>query len=175
MVVQASKSHPVKEQRGKYRRERHGTLRVKLQGKKRTVLEERSVHEPAEKNYLMLITGLLGWLCVPSLRRPGVEFLDGRVAEYLEDKFFEGEARSFGTSLMAALKWQQPQLFTGTWWPRTQLALKGFRKLAPVFSRLPIPMLVVVGLTSALLSMGEFYVGLGVLLAFHLYLRPGEL
>ena len=95
----------------------------------------------------------------------------------LDELYFEGELAATGNTLMAALRWLRPEFGREgpLKLPQDALALKGFTKTSPPHSRLPIPMVVMTGMSMLMCHLGERAAALSCLLASHLYLRPLEL
>eukprot|EP00973_Karenia_brevis_P034303 4731766-Karenia_brevis.AAC.1 len=59
--------------------------------------------------------------------------------------------------------------------PRTERALKGWRKTTPTFQRLPMPWVGAAALIGWCLHAKEYVVATMIALGFAAYLRPGEL
>eukprot|EP00973_Karenia_brevis_P074648 10372947-Karenia_brevis.AAC.1 len=79
--------------------------------------------------------------------------------------------------MLAAVAWGFPRRnfqLTSTL-PRSRRALKGFLKLGPNHSRLPLPYPVVCGLAMQILAMGHQIPALLIMIGFHMYLRPREM
>ncbi|CAK0845105.1 unnamed protein product [Prorocentrum cordatum] len=100
--------------------------------------------------------------------------LDKSLAKHLDYLYFEGESAAAGQLLVAAAKWRCPTFGRcgDEPLPLASQALRGFGKMPPPRSRLPIPAVVVAGLAMVAVSRCEPFASLGALLAFHLYLGP---
>lgn len=171
-----ARNHPQKEERKRRRQALYAGESEQLKKKGRSVLEERSVQDPARKNYMVVLAFFAMYLRGVTLEKATPSEVDSAAVEYMEESFLDGEPASCGSTLMAALGWARPA-FQGVGrqlLPRSSVALKGFRKLSPAHSRLPLPLVVAAGLAMQLAAMGELSLALGTMLAFHLYLRPGE-
>ena len=101
---------------------------------------------------------------------------DRTLADFLCDKYFDGEHSSFGSYTVAALEWQYPQIgrFGDVKLPLSRQSLKGWRKLAPSMTRLPMadPLASTIAIR---LSCRSRAMGLALCVMRCTYFRPGEL
>lgn len=107
------------------------------------------------------------------------EKLDGLIAHYLEDLFFGAESPARGSFAVAALQYAVPEV-KSTPRPRVNAALKGYRRLVPARSRLPLPEIVLSWITAEMIrldggSRASRRKGLCLQLGYRCYLRPGEM
>ena len=90
----------------------------------------------------------------------------------LLDMFLEGNPQATGQKVLAAVEFafieQKRHL------ARAKRALKGWQKLMPAPSRLPLPKPVAYGIANLLMAKGLRDMGLKVLMDFDMYLRPSE-
>ena len=100
------------------------------------------------------------------------ENTDMWLADYMDVMFAEGRGAHDGEKTLAAVEFATIA-FKGKLF-RSRRALRGWRKLRPALSRLPLPRLLMMGIAMELLAMGQAAMALMVLVAFFLYLRPGE-
>lgn len=100
--------------------------------------------------------------------------LDSLVHEYLEEKYRDGEDLSVASYITAAVMFHVPRCKAMQGLPKSQQALKGWRRLCPPRSRMPVPYEVVCLIAQHAVRMKKLEIGLVLLFIFQLYLRPGE-
>ena len=157
------------ERGAKRRREAVQTERV-------SVLETASVRPGTRKYYLEY------WREFQSCARRGnhplstVAEVDAALALALEETFFEGENVGIGQKMFAATLFFDHRCSkeAGGFMPLSRRSLRGWKRLAPTHSRLPLPYEVVAFFINYLLLLGLHEVALAVPLSVELYLRPGE-
>lgn len=108
-----------------------------------------------------------------TIRTP-LPLLDRRLTDYLEHLYLQGEDLSRANYITAAAIYQVPGLKGLASLPMTQQSMKGWRRLCPPRSRMPIPYEVTCLLALTACQQGLFEVALAMLLIFALYLRPNE-
>ena len=141
-------------------------------------LRESSVRPATAAEYLMIYEAYL----LPVLGPPGLrlevtaEAVDDMLAETMEELFYEGMAPPERQKLKAALLFVHPVLKAGgpRCLPKSVQALKGWRKLDPPRSRLPLCLEALALILDRLLVNGFFEEVLVTALAVHAYLRPSE-
>ena len=111
---------------------------------------------------------------------PPVDFvaLEKLILMYFDEAFLCGHPLATGTKMLAAIGHRWPDLRRSAnrcLLGRARRALQGWSKLCPPETWLPLPWPAVAGIACALVSMGEFGMALGVIVATDAYLRPGEL
>ena len=100
------------------------------------------------------------------------EFLDSVRADYCVDLFLAGQSASTGEKTVAAV-----EFFMLGWkgkLVKSKRSLKGWRRLCPPSSRLPLPRLVSDAIAVILKSKGEHAMAVKVAADFDMYLRPSE-
>ena len=102
---------------------------------------------------------------------PDIE-VDLFLADYMDKLFEEGRPAHEGEKTLAAVDFHSLSLKGKM--VRSRRALKGWRKIRPSTSRLPLPKLVLMGIAMDMVARNLKCMALMALMAFHLYLRPGE-
>lgn len=96
------------------------------------------------------------------------------LTEHLEEIYYEGDDVSSAQYLIAAVLHYNPFLRSPQLLPRVRQSLKGWRKICPPRSRLPIPWEVTCLLVTQAIHEGCLDLALHMLVMFSLYLRPSE-
>lgn len=140
---------------------------------KLTRLETKSVSVESRNQYQWYLDKFKAF-CVENGESwpPAKGQVDLILADYMDFLYASGKSSHEGEKLLAALEFRYVQFKNMT--PRSKRALKGWRKAAPPSSRLPLPRLLMVGMTMQMLAEGLTDMALLMLVAFDLYLRPGE-
>eukprot|EP00438_Fugacium_kawagutii_P029326 Skav216048 [mRNA] locus=scaffold2930:320754:324087:+ [translate_table: standard] len=100
--------------------------------------------------------------------------LDELVVEFLEMKYHDGEDLSSASYVAASVMFHVPRCKSMHGLGKTAQAMKGWRKLAPPRSRMPLPFEVVCLLAQTAVNKGMQEMGLLLVFMYLLYLRPGE-
>lgn len=108
------------------------------------------------------------------LRLKNPEHLDLALESYLNHVYHQGEDLAVGNYVVAAVGFFNPTMRGKDHLPKTMQCLKGWRKLCPPRSRMPLPFEVVALLAVTAANEEKFEVGLVLLLTFFLYMRPSE-
>ena len=108
------------------------------------------------------------------LRLKDPEHLDLALESYLNHVYHQGEDLAVGNYVVAAVGFFNPTMRGKDHLPKTMQCLKGWRKLCPPRSRMPLPFEVVALLAVTAANEEKFEVGLVLLLTFFLYMRPSE-
>ena len=138
-----------------------------------TVLEAASIQPRTRNRYQEIFRDFLVWSNARALTSE--DLVDEAIAEWLDELFLDGEDLSAGSWAYAAVTFFTGlNKASGALMPRCRRALRGFRKLAPPRSRLPMPYMVMAMIVMELLARQRVQSALVVLLIFELYLRPGE-
>ncbi|CAJ1409470.1 unnamed protein product [Effrenium voratum] len=141
-----------------------------------TVLQESSVSKKCFQRYQFwweqisqLVTNRSGGL------KPA-KVVDKVLATYLEEMYHNGEDVSSAQYVVAALCFFRPSLRTPGMvsLPKIKQSLRGWGKLSPPRSRLPVPWEVTCLLVEYAMKSNHVMIGLHILLMFTLYLRPSE-
>jgi len=101
--------------------------------------------------------------------------VDQALVQFFHEEFLDGGESSDAWKLMAALAFSRPDLGTRQGrLPRAARAAKGWSRLAPARSRLPLPWPVVCLIVEAMCNRGLLVYAWLTALTFALYLRPRE-
>ena len=149
---------------------------VVVQQKGRTVLEEASVSKECLTRYTQ------HWdLIKPKIhdrrgKLKSMKMVDNALAKHLADMYRDGEDISSARYAIASAQHFVPSLRSkqNVNLPRVKQSLKGWNKLSPPRSRLPVPWEVACMLAMESFRLGVHHFGLHILLMFCLYLRPTE-
>ena len=95
---------------------------------------------------------------------------------YLDRAFFHGHPAAFGEKLLASIMFLAPRFAQpkGAAFPRAWRAIRGWKKVMPPVTRLPLPWLCLMAVFQKWLP-HKWAETVAALLAFHCYLRPFEL
>ena len=140
------------------------------------ILEVESVQNATRRSYWNLLERFLDFAARFGLRVDSHPLLDAALVDFSDDAFLDGENVDFGEKLQAALEAMLPsfQRHGKLQLPRFKRALKGWRRLAPNRSRLPMPEEHMHAMVGALCAAGHAEMGLWTRMVFSAYLRPGE-
>lgn len=141
-----------------------------------TTLEVASVSKACHARYSAHWEAIQSLVTQKSGTLKSVKQVDTIMAERLEDLYQDGEDISTARYMIASLIHFQPQLRSPgmSLLPRIHQSLKGWNKLAPSRSRLPVPWEVTALIAMESFKEKAFHFGLHILLMFMLYLRPSE-
>lgn len=105
------------------------------------------------------------------------EELDHALCTYADLLYLNGESNNSGQRLKAALEFIRPEAARRgeLYLPRFKKALKGWRRMAPTQTRLPMLEFVKSAISGIMMSQGWFSMALFNELTFSTYARPGEL
>lgn len=138
-----------------------------------TALEKRSVSSEVQAQYESYSNKFKDFCQVNDVVLPlPAEEADALMADYLDLLFLEGGTAAQGEKSVAALEFHLHQYKNKL--PRSKRSLRGWRKMVPPQSRLPLPRLAMYGLAMQLMSMNKRTMAMMVVTSFDLYLRPGE-
>ena len=98
------------------------------------------------------------------------------LVSFMDKAFFDGRPAAFGEKLVASIAFLLPQFAKDgpSFLPRAARALKGWRKLVPAFTRLPLPCGCLMSILADTLQ-GHWAESVALLTGFVCYLRPYEL
>lgn len=138
-----------------------------------TVLETKSVSSESNSQYSTYYRKLEVFSRENGIHWPlRKEEADQLVADYMDVLFLDKKTPSEGEKTLAAVEYFNLE-FKGNM-ARSRRALKGWRKTMPAQSRLPLPRVMMMGICMKLVAKGLKDMALMVIVAFDLYLRPGE-
>lgn len=103
--------------------------------------------------------------------------LDAALCEFVDHLYLEGEDSSFGQKLQAALEFERPEFAREGRLsvPRFKRALKGWRRLSPTQTRLPMLESLKSMISGIFLKFGHHEEALYNEATFSTYARPGEM
>eukprot|EP00435_Cladocopium_sp_Y103_P055837 s653_g18.t1 len=138
-----------------------------------TQLEQRSVSVEVQHQYDMYYKRFLDFCLENGEEVPReVEMMDAMLADYMDICFLDGRTPHEGEKTMAAIEFKHVSVKGRL--PRSKRAMKGWKKVMPSQSRLPLPRTNAFGLAMELAAAGRKSMALKVIVDFILYLRPGE-
>ena len=140
------------------------------------VLCNHAVTEPTRRRYHKCYTSFVRWAAQRRLSLDAAPGMDAALTRRLDEMYTEGLPNTEGVYLVASVAFYHPT-YRGEGKQklgRTRQALRGFAKLAPQASRMPWPWEVVAMMANALAQAGSSEMALFMVMAFELYLRPGE-
>ena len=165
-----------------------------------TLVETVVVSAPVRAQYTRLLCCLMsfifGWTPDPTPEIPPLDLMqsmaaldslapddvDAEVVEWEDAALQTGVAGHLAQKMMAALGWARPKFRRGgeSALPRSRVGALAMARRSPGQTRQPLPEPVVMAIASRMVALhgaGEAgrILGVCVLLAHHLYLRPGEL
>eukprot|EP00438_Fugacium_kawagutii_P002485 Skav209078 [mRNA] locus=scaffold207:207591:211020:- [translate_table: standard] len=140
---------------------------------KMSKLEMKSVSQEVQNQYAGYFNKFKGFCRENALQWPlKGDIVDDVMCDYLDWLYEEGRSPHEGEKSIAAMEFFRMEL-KGTL-NRCRRALKGWRKIMPPQSRLPLPRILMFGIAMDLLARGKRDMALMTVLAFDCYLRPGE-
>lgn len=162
---------------------RRAQRRQKASSLGHVTLKEASVKAATRKRYQVHWENFQKWSRgrVKNLLKWGIEeaaratmHLDMLVVDYLESLYMSGEDLSVANYTMAAIVFSVPWLKNQAALPEALQSMKGWRKLCPRRSRMPLPFEAVCLVVQKAVQEQRVEIGLVLLLSFFLYLRPME-
>ncbi|CAK0898656.1 unnamed protein product [Prorocentrum cordatum] len=140
-----------------------------------TFLEEQSVGDATRADYERRHAAFSLWACQRGHSLGTPTEVDKTLVLFFHEEFLDGGESSDAWKLMAALAFVRPDLGPRQGrLPRAARAAKGWSRLAPPRSRLPLPWPVVCLIVEVLCRRGLAMYAWLTALAFGLYLRPRE-
>ena len=166
----------LKRERARRRQKKYGQ-RLRASLGERTILESHSVREETHKNYVQKLEKFYEFVLFYQLSIRTQAELDAALCDYADHLYLCGENCSSGARLQAALEHHRPEAIREgqLHLPRFKRAMKGWRRLAPTQSRLPMIEFVKSAISAVLLETGRKEMALFNELSFSTYARPGEL
>lgn len=163
-----------KQQRAQERRNKFAHEVLSQGANDLTILENHSVANVTRNRYHEHNEMFKRWALLN--RRPISTHsqIDAALAHFFQDLFLDGEGVGVGNYVLAAVVFLTNNL-SAEQLPRARKCLKGWKKLAPPGSRLPLPRAVIALIIHDLVRRDKWRVGVGCMAATECYLRPGEL
>lgn len=151
-------------------REAVGSL---AQKKELSLLERKSISVEARDQYKMYFRRFVDFCRDNGSPLPqSPEVLDAMLTDYMDLLFLDNRGAHEGEKTVAAVEFNIISVKGKL--VRARRALRGWRKEMPPQSRLPLPKVAMFGIAMNLLAAGSREMALMVMVAFFLYLRPGE-
>jgi len=140
-----------------------------------TFLEEHRVTEVTSKDYQRRFSLFMAWAMASGYATTTIAQLQIALLMYMEVLFFDGELIHEGLRLIAAVDFLRDDVLKGASnLPRVLSASKGWRRLSPSQSRLPVPWPVVCLMASIMMARGWVCEARRTVMMFILYVRPSE-
>lgn len=170
------KSAEVKRRKARERqRKYHKKLRAA--NGERTILETASVSSGVRKDYANRLNDFYQFASFHLLPLRNEAELDIAVSDFMDELYLNGEGVDAGNKLRAALEYDRPEAARAGSLnlPKTKSALKGWRKLAPGQTRMPMLEFLKSGISGVLIHLGFRDMALFNEISFSTYAHPGEL
>jgi hypothetical protein len=156
------------------RKTKHGEVRS-TNIKETTFLEQHAVGEKTLAYYRQVHAAFLRWSTICGLSLLCVTEIDWSATLYLEEMYFEGFPASEASKFLAGIGHLMQELTRGAAeLRRAHTAARGFRRLAPSQTRMPLIWAQLVLILYSMVQMGQFECAWATLLTFAGYLRPCE-
>ena len=142
-----------------------------------SILETKSVKDPQKRDYLRRLEEFYDFISHHEIDIKDEVKLDEALCEYSDHMFLNGESNSSGQKLKAALEFCRPESVRKgeLHLPRFKRALKGWRRMAPTQTRLPMIEFIKGAITGVMLYQNHHDMALYNELTFSTYARPGEM
>ena len=140
-----------------------------------TFLEQRAVWVNAAIDYNTRYEEFMTWATEAGLATDCLDGLDQALTEWMNYAFFQGRASADGSKLVAAVKHVRRLPMRTKLFPRACRAVRGWKKLAPPGSRLPLPWEVVCLIAEWMVDNNMLHQAELVVMLLIFYLRPKEL
>lgn len=142
----------------------------------KTLLQTASVGKPTRRLYERLFDLVVRWVEWRGTHPQTEVEWDTEVALLMDMKYLDGEPSHFGEKLLASVTWMLPHLSraSGARMALTRQAIKGWIKLCPHGSRLPLPYCVVMLIVNYLVGKGLLEAAVLTWLEVETYCRPSE-
>ncbi|CAK0803320.1 unnamed protein product, partial [Prorocentrum cordatum] len=140
-----------------------------------SLLERESVGDHNQRVYQSVLVEFRAFSKTLGLRLKAAQDYDEAAVEWAHHAFFDGGDAQEGTRLKAVLLHYYPRLLSVAGLPRFSRALKGWRRLVPPRSRLPLPWEVACAVANKLVANQDLHAARLIIVMFVFYLRPVEL
>ncbi|CAK0814984.1 unnamed protein product, partial [Prorocentrum cordatum] len=140
-----------------------------------SLLERESVGDHNQRVYQSVLVEFRVFSKTLGLRLKAAQDYDEAAVEWAHRAFFDGGDAQEGTRLKAVLLYYYPRLLSVAGLPRFSRALKGWRRLVPPRSRLPLPWEVACAVANKLAANQDLHAARLIIVMFVFYLRPVEL
>ncbi|CAE7038510.1 unnamed protein product [Symbiodinium sp. CCMP2592] len=170
------KGHQAKRKRAADRQKKFAMKLRATQGE-RSILELSSVKEPQRRDYAKKLDGFYGFVEQYQLRIADTSALDAALCDWADILYLNGEGSNYGDKLLASLEFERPEFAREgkVNLPRFRRALKGWRRMAPTQTRLPMIEFIKGAISGVLLKRNLRSMALFNEVTYSTYSRPGEL
>ena len=141
----------------------------------RSVLELSAVRPATLHDYLKRLSWFRQYLLEHGQGLTSDADLDDRIVTWFDMLFSHGHEAGDGSKFLAALQHLWPHLRGSHCLPRSWRAIRGWKKLRPLRSRVPLPWVAVLCIVGAMLWLDAREEAFAILLMFLCYLRPVDL
>ncbi|CAJ1446249.1 unnamed protein product, partial [Effrenium voratum] len=143
----------------------------------KSLLQLGSVKAPQRRDYARRLEQFYRFVAHYQLPISDEVELDEALCDYSDFLYLEGEGHDSGEKLKAALEFERPEAARRgeLHLPRFRRAMKGWRKMSPSQTRLPMIEFVKGAISAVMLAMGWKEMALYNEISFSTYARPGEL
>jgi integrase len=141
-----------------------------------SVLQTSSVAPATQRDYYQTYQRVLEWESQIGVSATCEQTMDEILTSLFDFWYLEGEEASLGSKTLAAVMYFRKEFSrnAGARLLGARQAIKGWRKLAPPKSRLPLPWEVVAMIANHFVRTQRWEAAVLTLLIYHCYLRPGE-
>lgn len=169
------RSHKKKRERGLQRKKKYA-VRLRASRGEKSLLEAASVKAPQRKDYSRRLEQFYAFVLRYELPIQNENQLDEALCEFADHLFLDGEGLSFGQKLQAAIEYERPEFAQEgrLALPRFKRAMKGWRRLNPQQTRLPMPEFLKSAISAVMVQKGWLEEALFNQTTFSTYARPGE-
>ena len=172
----AEEARLVRHRRAKYRQKQ---FMPESRGRRATdssFLEQQSVGPTTRRSYESCMVALEDFAKDSGAPNPQGEQLVHCVLDFLDFLFFKGHPVDDGKKLLSALKFNRLEFRPGNLLQthRIDRALRGWNRHSIPRRRLPMPFHAMMAIVGHMVAAGRLWSAIALMLAFHLYLRPGE-
>ena len=162
--------------RGLQRKKKYA-VRLRASRGEKSLLEAASVKAPQRKDYSRRLEQFYAFVLRYELPIQNENQLDEALCEFADHLFLDGEDLSFGQKLQAAaIEYERPEFAREgrLALPRFKRAMKGWRRLNPQQTRLPMPEFLKSAISAVMVQKGWLEEALFNETTFSTYARPGE-
>lgn len=175
-VRKVLKNH-VKKREKAIQRQRKYAQRMRASLGEKSLLEAASIKMGQRQDYARRLERFYSFVIRFHLDITTVPQLDIALCEFADHENLNGEGAHCGEKLQAALEYERPEYSRhgSLSLPRFKRAMKGWRRMAPTQTRLPMPEFLKSAISAVMLEKKWTEEALFNELSFSTYARPGEL
>lgn len=170
------KNHVKKRQKA-IQRQRKYSQKMRASLGEKSLLEAASIKMGQRQDYARRLEKFYSFVIRFQLAINTVDQLDVALCEFADHEYLNGEGAHCGEKLQAALEYERPEYSRhgSLNLPRFKRAMKGWRRLSPTQTRLPMPEFLKASISAVLIHRGWTEEALFNEVSFSKYARPGEL